>query len=203
MIDQLKFAHGFALKINIDVSFDISNQYTQAYYEPSSNVIFINQDAIKDNAVKWRLSEEVYLMIVLCHEFGHVLDKERNSEADRLCELYSLLEEGTATIEDEDSIWKIIKQRELNAWEIGRSFVPKELHQLYELNNIVNIEYRYCHTQMDIMKYKHNNEVTRLLQELISKSDELKEQDKKLFGLMKENYKLTTGKDDLDHLDIS
>jgi hypothetical protein len=203
MIDMLKFAHGFALKNNIGVSFDISNQYTQVHYEPSSNVIFINPDAIKDNAEKWRVSDESYLTIVLCHEFGHVLDKECDSGADQLSKLYSLLEDGTATIEDEDSIWKIVKQRERNAWLIGNSFVPEELAQLYELNNIVNIEFRYCHTQMDIMKYKHNKEVRRLLQELISMSDELKEQDKKLLALMKENYKLTTGKDDLDHLEIT
>ncbi|MDA3845645.1 MAG: hypothetical protein PF505_03745, partial [Vallitaleaceae bacterium] len=81
-------------------------------------------------------------------------------------------------------VWPIIKKREVDAWELGRRFVPYELLDLYETINFINLEYRYCHTKMNILKQEYiakcevycakNLELVKKNKELLEKSMLLK-----------------------------
>jgi hypothetical protein len=197
MKELIEKAQEFLETNNISLTVMESGEYDYglAHYNPVNKTIVLSIKAIKDKAEQWNISPDDYILLVMAHEIGHYYDTEGeiiNNSLEQISDEFGL--------EEEEKIWRLIKQRELNAWENGMRYIPSHLENDYKIMNLINLEYRYCSTKISLMAAKHNKEKIKLTEKLAELSRELKTVRTKNIELMEENFNLRFGKDEFSEI---
>jgi hypothetical protein len=145
-------AKDFLMQNNIQLDLEENNEFeTVACYIQEKNIIYINSSMLIKESEQSGLSWEDYLIIIMAHEIGHHLDVnlselmiESNKQHD---ELYAELINGF----DMQYFLQLIKEREVNAWQNGRRFIPEHLKYQNELLNRGAVERRIISVSKNIV----------------------------------------------------
>jgi predicted SprT family Zn-dependent metalloprotease len=122
-------------ELNLDINVEISNKLNVPMsYNVSTNTIKFNYLKVNGyNAqinFKIKETDENFVKIILYHELGYYLDFKKNKRDLRIL-LYG---------EDEEKK-QLMAEIEKNAWEYGRTLVPKHLvesyNQVRELDKLI------------------------------------------------------------------
>ncbi|MEC1786073.1 hypothetical protein [Schinkia azotoformans] len=191
MEELLKVANHLLSVNNLDIEVRIDETIKEiANYNPITNELSFNPSKIISGANNYSLNEGNYLILALSHELGHYLDEKNKELTQRTNDL--LDENYSPDIENE--LLSINKELEINAWEIGRKFVPDELMDVYDQINKKNLEV----TNINKLRLIYEQKCIKEKQKLLLKLDELSKENKKLLQrnieLLEENFKITFGK---------
>lgn len=165
-----------------------------ANYNPLDRTIDLSVKAIYEKAEQWEITPEDFLVLVMAHESGHFYDPDVENISNSISELFQNYND-VSNVDYEKMLLELIGQREKNAWKYGMRLVPPHLKEQYILLNLMNLEYRYCHTKLDFIIWKHNKEFVKLIKKLAKQDKDISELSKENVKLLKENYKLKYGKE--------
>ena len=139
-----------------------------------------------EEANKWKSDPEDYLILVLCHETGHHLNKKEDAELS--LKINELFKDISKNVDIE--IIELVKKREVLAGEQGKKYIPDKLEKEYEILNLINLEYRYNTVKLKLHELKHKNEIIKLIEKLHEQSKEINDLMEENIKLREENYKL-------------
>lgn len=195
MSEILSIAEEFLKEVNIDVPIVIDNNLpARAGYLYQENLIKINEVEISSSYENYASSLNDYLIIILCHELGHYLDKSLEETHKEITERLTKMDTNEFTGDDVLRLYEINYSMENKAKENGLVFVPKNLISEYELLNKYNLMSTDFDIERRIMLYQHNTEVIRHMEKVVEVQAENRKLRDKNMELMKENFELRFGR---------
>ncbi|MCR1833153.1 hypothetical protein NSA56_01915 [Oceanobacillus caeni] len=179
--DMEKFVMSFLKQNNLNVNVEITNKDKNiASYNSRINTLAFNPDKIsQENARKYNISIENYLLLILSHELGHYCDKDRVELLNRTQVLSCEINKGNYTVEIENELLSINKILERNAYRLGKKYVPTHLNDEYELLNEKNMEVTSLNQLRLIYELKNEAEQYELknkINELIEENERLRDE---------------------------
>jgi hypothetical protein len=175
--DELEIVVRKQKQLNIGEFRIIRNESTQIIgsFNPGDRSLYLYEQAVIQNAQKngWDIIETFY--IALAHELGHAHDPDLESkrlQSQILLNKYTEkinkgIEKRVLTNADWDQLTELIipynqliNDMEIYAWQNGRQFVDKALHELYEEDNVQNLRNYQKHKE----RYDRADKVITALQ---------------------------------------
>ncbi|MDB5055628.1 MAG: hypothetical protein JWM44_3678 [Bacilli bacterium] len=143
MADTLKLANEFLSEHNIQIDVVESDEYeTVANYNQENKIIYINSSMLGEESMQHEIDEKDYLIIILAHEIGHHLDKQLKELNKISTAFFDKIRKGEYEFFNVDDLLAPTIKKEINAWELGRQFVPKYLESKYEMMNKFSMQHR-------------------------------------------------------------
>ena len=183
----LVYAEKFVESLNLEGDIKLKNwNGTTGNYNRSNDVISLNFSKIKTdqrrgkNFIPYMKSINEYIKMIICHELGHREDKgDRFSVIDFFEKLEKEVDSdfylNDETCEQlKKQIANLQVQKEEDAWQLGKKYVPEELIENYDLMNEEYVKERREKAEKEIdvvLKMKRELELSR--QENRSPSTEL------------------------------
>jgi hypothetical protein len=111
---------------NLDINYEFNNKLTAPMsYNVSTNTIKFNYLQINGYQAKMNFkikeTDENFVKIILYHEIGYYLSFKKHKH-----DLRTLLYGG------EEEKEQLISEIDINAWEYGRTLIPKQLVESYD-----------------------------------------------------------------------
>jgi hypothetical protein len=133
--------------IDIPIEFDQEESQHNAAYDPNKRVVLINPSTMykhmSRSAVFSRIPMRIALYFVMAHEAGHTLCAELRSRYDEFLSMIKTLNalnrKGRFNTKLYSNYHELLMRFEQNAWDLGKQFVPSDLHSEYEHQSKVMI----------------------------------------------------------------